>query len=185
MASWKFITFGHWWFHFENERHSDFGLILASNKQVLENKFLFTPSLGLNTWRNNTILCLMRIVTNVTELHVTTNLKFSNEGHFGTFEKFNNLNFIEPSLLGSFPVFDHFWKISNIIYRVVFTKIFRFNFAPKMQVENLKAQFFRVFWEKLNPMWLSYAYRGQPHGYDLAHHPVLTGLLDNDCHQIS
>ena len=56
MASWNFITFGHWWFHwwfhFENERNSDFGLILASNKQILENKFLFTPSLGLNTLQN-------------------------------------------------------------------------------------------------------------------------------------
>ena len=55
-----------------------------------------------------------------------------------------------------------------------------------MQVENLDAQFyFRVFQEKLNPMWLSYAYRGWPHGYDLAHHSVPTGLLDNNAHQKS
>lgn len=47
----------------------------------------------------------MRIVTNVTELHVTTNLKFANEGHFGTIEKFSNLNFSEPSLKLAFQYF--------------------------------------------------------------------------------
>ena len=64
-------------------------------------------------------------------------------------------------------------------------KIFRFNFAPKMQVEHLKAQFFRVFQEKVNPIWLSYAYRGLPHGCDLAHHSVLTGLFDKIVNQKS
>ena len=54
-----------------------------------------------------------------------------------------------------------------------------------MQVKNLKAQFFRVFQEKLYPMWLSYAYRGLPHGCDLKHHSVLTSLLDKIANQKS
>ena len=136
--------------NFENERHSDFGLILASNKQVLENKFLFTPSLGLNTWQNKAILCLMGIVTNVTELHVSTNLKFANEGHFGTFEKFSNLNFIEPSLKLAFQYFIICEK-----FQILFTGWFLRRFLVLISLQKCKSKIWRPsFFEFFKKNWI-------------------------------